>query len=73
MAHDSAAKAHVLSLGEALNHELRPAEVKIMVMMPGSVDTSVIDALGLDRDRLPLSPLTVGAEHTNPHQQAPRG
>jgi hypothetical protein len=28
MAHDSAAKAHVLSLGEALNHELRPAEVK---------------------------------------------
>jgi short-subunit dehydrogenase len=73
MAHDSAAKAHVLSLGEALNHELRPAEVKIMVMMPGSVDTSVIDALGLDRDHLPLSPLPVGAEHTNPHQQAPRG
>jgi hypothetical protein len=25
MSHDSAAKAYVLSLGEALNHELRPA------------------------------------------------
>jgi short-subunit dehydrogenase len=29
MAHDSAAKAYVLSLGEALNHELRPAGVKV--------------------------------------------
>jgi hypothetical protein len=30
-------------------------------MMPGNVDTPVIDALGLDRDRLPLSPLPVGS------------
>ena len=59
MAHDSAAKAYVLSLGEALNHELRPAGVKVTVMMPGNVDTPVIDALGLERGRLPLSPLPV--------------
>jgi uncharacterized protein len=31
------------------------------VMMPGNVDTPVIDALGLDRDHLPLSPLPVGS------------
>jgi short-subunit dehydrogenase len=36
MAHDSAAKAYVLSLGEALNHELRPAGIKVTVMMPGN-------------------------------------
>ncbi len=61
MAHDGAAKAYVLNLGEALNHELRPAGVKVTVMMPGSVDTPVIDDLGLDRDRLPFSPLPVGS------------
>jgi short-subunit dehydrogenase len=33
MAHDSAAKAYVLSLGEALNHRLRPAGVKVTVMV----------------------------------------
>jgi short-subunit dehydrogenase len=33
IAHDSAAKAHVLNLGEALNHELRPAGVKVTVMV----------------------------------------
>ena len=59
MAHDGAAKAYVLNLGEALNHELRRAGIKVTVMMPGSVDTPVIDALGLDRNRLPLSPLPV--------------
>lgn len=61
MAHDGAAKAYVLNLGEALNHELRPAGIKVTVMMPGNVDTPVIDALGLDRDHLPLSPLPVGS------------
>ena len=61
MAHDGAAKAYVLNLGEALNHELRPAGVKVTVMMPGNVDTPVIDALGLQRNRLPISPLPVGS------------
>jgi short-subunit dehydrogenase len=59
MAHDGAAKAYVLNLGEALNHERRPAGVKVIVMMPGNVDTPVIEALGVDRDLLPLSPLPV--------------
>jgi uncharacterized protein len=61
MAHDGAAKAYVLNLGEALNHELRPAGVKVTVMMPGNVDTPVIDALGLQRNRLPNSLLPVGS------------
>ncbi len=59
MAHDSAAKAYVLNLGEALHHELGPAGVRVTVMLPGNVDTPIIDLLGLDRNRLPVSPLPV--------------
>jgi uncharacterized protein len=39
MAHDSEAKAYVLNRGDALNHELRPAGIKVTVMMAGNVDT----------------------------------
>lgn len=49
MAHESAAKAYVLNLGEALHHELAPAGVSVTVMLPGNVDTPIIDAFGLDR------------------------
>jgi short-subunit dehydrogenase len=56
MAHDSAAKAYVLNLGEALHHELAPAGVDVTVLLPGSVDTPVIDALGLRDARLPIRP-----------------
>lgn len=61
MAHESASKAYVLNLGEALHHELAPAGIKVTVMLPGNVDTPVIERLGLDRDRLPLRPLPAGA------------
>lgn len=56
MAHDSAAKAYVLNLGEALHHELAPAGVDVTVLLPGSVDTPVIDTLGLRRTALPIRP-----------------
>jgi short-subunit dehydrogenase len=56
MAHDAAAKAYVLNLGEALHHELAPAGVDVTVLLPGSVDTPVIDALGLRRAALPVRP-----------------
>jgi short-subunit dehydrogenase len=59
MAHESAAKSYVLNLGEALHHELRPAGVKVTVMLPGNVDTPIIDQFGLDRTRLPIRPLPV--------------
>ncbi len=52
----AAAKAYVLNLGEALHHELAPAGVDVTVMLPGSVDTPVIDALGLRRAALPIRP-----------------
>jgi short-subunit dehydrogenase len=57
MAHESAAKSYVLNLGEALHHELRPAGVKVTVMLPGNVDTPIIDRFGLDRTDLPIRPL----------------
>ncbi|MGP3959152.1 SDR family NAD(P)-dependent oxidoreductase [Nonomuraea sp. 3N208] len=56
MAHESAAKAYVLNLGEALHHELAPAGVNVTVMLPGNVDTPIIDAFGLDRSALPIRP-----------------
>jgi short-subunit dehydrogenase len=59
MAHESAAKAYVLNLGEALHHELRPAGVRVTVMLPGNVDTPIIDAYGLERAGLPIRPFPV--------------
>lgn len=59
MAHESAAKAYVLNLGEALHHELRPAGVKVTVMLPGNVDTPIIDRFGMDRESLPIKPLPI--------------
>lgn len=56
MAHESAAKAYVLNLGEALHHELAPAGVDVTVLLPGNVDTPIIDAFGLDRAALPIRP-----------------
>jgi uncharacterized protein len=56
MAHESAAKAYVLNLGEALHYELGPAGVNVTVMLPGNVDTPIIDAFGLDRAALPIRP-----------------
>jgi hypothetical protein len=58
MAHESAAKAYVLNLGEALHHELRPAGVHVTVMLPGKVDTPIIDKFGVDRATLPIRPIT---------------
>jgi uncharacterized protein len=61
MAHESAAKAYVLNLGEALHHELAPHGVDVTVMLPGNVDTPIIEAYGLDRAELPIRPLPVEA------------
>jgi hypothetical protein len=61
MAHESAAKAYVLNLGEALHYELAGAGVDIMVLLPGNVDTPIIDAFGIDRDAMPIRPQPVQA------------
>jgi uncharacterized protein len=61
MAHESAAKAYVLNLGEALHHELAAEGVDVTVMLPGNVDTPVIEAYGLDRADLPIRPMPAEA------------
>jgi short-subunit dehydrogenase len=57
MAHESASKAYVLNLGEALHYELAPAGIEVMVMLPGNVDTPIIEHFGLDRADLPIRPM----------------
>jgi len=59
MAHESAAKAYVLNLGEALHHELGRAGVRVTVMLPGNVNTPIIDAFGIDRAAMPIRPMPV--------------
>lgn len=54
MATDSAAKAYTTNLGEALAHELRGTGVGVSVLLPGGVDTPVVDRLGFVRDAMPL-------------------
>ncbi len=57
MAHDSAAKGYVLNLGEALHHELKRLGVDVTVLLPGNVETPIIDKLGVDRGWMPLRTL----------------
>ena len=57
MAHVSASKAYVFMLGEALHYELESAGVDVLVMLPGNVDTPIIDAYGLERAELPIRPM----------------
>jgi short-subunit dehydrogenase len=56
MAHDTAAKSYALNLGVALHYELSSSGDDVTVMMPGNVDTPIIDALGVDRASLPIRP-----------------
>jgi uncharacterized protein len=60
MAHDAATKAYTLGLGEALHYELAPKGVDVTVLLPGSVDTPIVDALGL-RGAVPMRPMPVDA------------
>jgi len=53
MANDSATKAYVLNLGDALHVELRQAGVDVTVLVPVLVNTSVVARIGLDRSGLP--------------------
>ncbi|RPF20393.1 SDR family NAD(P)-dependent oxidoreductase [Myceligenerans xiligouense] len=59
MAQDSAAKGYLLHLGETLHHELAHDGVAVTVVMPGNVDTPIIDTLGFARKDLPVRPQPV--------------
>ncbi|GAB3235724.1 SDR family NAD(P)-dependent oxidoreductase [Glycomyces halotolerans] len=60
MAHDAASKAYVLSLGGALHYELAKSDIGVTVMLPGNVETPIIDTLGIERTDLPVRPYPVG-------------
>lgn len=50
----AAAKAYVLSLGEALHVEFQKAGVHVTVLLPGPTATPVIGDFGFDQANLPL-------------------
>jgi short-subunit dehydrogenase len=59
MAHEAASKAYVASLGSSLHYELAPGGVAVTVMLPGNVDTPIIDSFAVDRSKLPFAPYPV--------------
>jgi short-subunit dehydrogenase len=58
MANDSATKAYVLNLGEALQVELRQAGVEVTVLVPVLVNTPVVARIGLDKIGLSAEAIT---------------
>src|SRR5207245_1051969 len=58
MADYAAAKAFILSLGEALHSELYRRGVRVTVLLPGPVDTPMLDELGLMPSDLPMRPMS---------------
>lgn len=61
----SAAKAYVLSFGEALNYELRHGNVKVSVLSPGVTETEFLEVAGQRRtlfQRLSIMPSRPVAE-----------
>jgi short-subunit dehydrogenase len=61
MANDSATKAYVLNLGEALHVELRQAGVHVTVLVPVLVNTPVVARIGIDK-------IGLSAEAISPEQ-----
>jgi hypothetical protein len=55
MANTGAAKGYVHHLGEALHHELTAAGVDVTVLLPGNVDTPLVERIGLKPSDLPVS------------------
>jgi short-subunit dehydrogenase len=54
----AAAKAYVLSLGEALHVEFQKVGVHVTVLSPGATDTPLIAASGFDPAKMPMKPMT---------------
>lgn len=59
MANDSATKAYVTSLGEALHVEFQKLGLNMTVILPGPTETPVLDKFGLDVASLPMKPMSV--------------
>ncbi len=54
----AAAKAYVLSLGEALHVEFQRVGVHVTVLLPGVTDTPMITASGFDPATMPMKPMS---------------
>lgn len=54
----AAAKAYVLTLGEALHSEFQQKGVHVTVLLPGATDTPMLRATGLNPDKLPVKPMS---------------
>lgn len=57
MAHTAATKAYITSLGAGLHGELAKQGVHVTVLHPGPTRTPALDDLGLDPDKMPISPM----------------
>lgn len=60
LSNNAATEAYVLSLGEALHHELKPIGVKASVLMPGPTQTPAFDAMANGR-KMPMKPMSAQA------------
>lgn len=58
MANDSASKAYVETLGEALHVELKPAGVNVTVLVVGPTQTAIIDKFGFTPENMPMKPMS---------------
>jgi short-subunit dehydrogenase len=59
MAHDSATRAYVLTLGETLHTELRQHQIRVTVLLPSPTHTPLFEKIGFDASSAPLQPMTV--------------
>ncbi len=55
VANYSASKAYILSLGEALNVELKPLGVDVTVLSPGMTITPMTDNMAVDFNKMPIT------------------
>ncbi|NRB38910.1 MAG: SDR family NAD(P)-dependent oxidoreductase [Pseudomonadales bacterium] len=51
----SASKAYILSLGEALNVELKPQGIDVTVLSPGLTDTAMTQNMAVDFNKMPIT------------------
>lgn len=57
LAHESASKSFVLTLGESLNFELSPLGIHVTVLVVGPTETAIVEKFGLDPKTMPMKPM----------------
>jgi len=58
LAHESASKSFVLTLGRSLNFELSPFGIHVTVLVVGPTQTAIIEKFGLDPKTMPMKPMS---------------